>query len=90
MTLKLSFVNAFNVNKAKYLQSRKGLTLSQTTSFGIYQTESVCRQQFLYSCKYSKILQRGRNCSLRAISSCPTVMSNGFYWSNVKTRACSG
>ena len=45
--------------------------------------------------KMAKVLQKGRkrcwkrrNCSLRAISPCPTVFSKDFNYRHVKTRAC--
>ena len=54
------------------------LTLSQTTNFGLFQTERVCRRQFQILRKWQKVIQTGRkhcgkrrNCSLRAISPFP-------------------
>ena len=39
--------NAFNLGESNFLSDGKGLTLSQTTNFRLFQTETVCRQQFL-------------------------------------------
>ena len=71
------------------------LTLSQTTSFRVFQIERVCRQQFLSW--WQKVFQmdrkhcgKRRNCSLRAISPFPTVFSKGLYCRHVKTRASLG
>ena len=73
------------------------LTLSQTTNFSLFQTEIVCRRQFLILWKWKKVLQKvrkhcgkRRNCSLRAISPFPTVFSKALYCRHVKTRACLG
>ena len=73
------------------------LTLSQTTNFGLFQTQRVCRQQFQVWQRWSKVLQMGRkycekrrNCSLRAISPFPKVFSKDLFFRNVKTRACLG
>ena len=68
------------------------LTLSQTTNFGLFQTERVCRQQFQIWWKWQKDFQKGwkhcgkrKNCSLRAISPFPTVFSKDFYRRHLKT-----
>ena len=73
------------------------LTLSQTTNFGLFQTERFCRLQFQVRSKWQNIFQMGkkqrgkrRNCSLWAISPFPTVFSKDFYHRYVKTRACLG
>ena len=73
------------------------LTLSQTTNFRRSSTERACRRQIQICLKRQKVLQIGRkhcekrrNCSLRAISSFPTVFSKDFYCRHVKTRACLG
>ena len=67
------------------------LTLSQTTNFRLFQTETVCRRQFQIWRKWQKVIQTGtkhygkrRNCSLRAISPFPTVFSNGLFPRGVK------
>ena len=71
------------------------LTLSQTTYYRLFQTQRVCRRQFQNGWKWKKVLQAGRkhcgkrrNCSLRAISPFPTVVSKGLYCRHVKTRPC--
>ena len=73
------------------------LTLSQTTNFGLFQTQNVCRRQFQIWWKWQKVLEMGRkhcgkrrNCSLRAISPFPAVFSKDLYWEHVKRRACLG
>ena len=37
------------------------LTLSQTTNFGLFQIERVCRRQFQIGWKWQKVLQRVEN-----------------------------
>ena len=83
--LKLSCANSFNLDQSKILLSGNGLTLSQTTNYRLYQTERVCRRQFQVSCKWQTVPQTGRkhcrkrrNCSLRAISSFPSVFKRLF------------
>ena len=57
------------------------LTHNQTTNFGLFKTERVCRRQFqIWRKWWKKIIQSGRktrgkrrNCSLRAIYPFPTV-----------------
>ena len=56
------------------------------TNFRLFQTERVCRWQIQIWWKWNKVIQMGRkhcgkrrNCSLRAISSFPTVFSKGFF-----------
>ena len=56
-------------------KAAKGLFLSQTTNFRLFQTERVCRWQFHIRWKCKDVVQIGRkhcwkkrNCSLRAIS----------------------
>ena len=73
------------------------LTLSQTTNFELCQTERYCRRQFQLGWKWQKVHQTGRkhcgkrrNCSLRAISPFPSVISKGLYCRHVKTRDCLG
>ena len=75
----------------------KGLTLSQTTNFSLFQIKRVCRRQFWIWWKWQKVIQmvrkhwgKRRNCSLRAISPFSTVFSKGFYCRHVKTGACLG
>ena len=58
----------------------KGLTHYQTTNFGLFQTERVCRWQFQIWWKWKKVIQpsrkhcgKRRNCSWRAISPFPSV-----------------
>ena len=73
------------------------LTLSKTTNSRLFQTETVCRRQFLISCKYQKVLQTGRkhcgkrsNCSLRAISPFPTVFKKKVYYVHEKIKKKGG
>ena len=73
------------------------LTLSQTTNFGLFQTQTACRRQFHICSKWRRSLLTGRkhcgkrrNCSSRAISPFPTVFSKDLYCRHVKTRACLG
>ena len=73
------------------------LTLSQTTNFGLFQIERLCRRQFQITWKLQKVLLKGRkhcgkrrNWSLRAISPFPSVFSKDLYCRRVKTRACLG
>ena len=72
-------------------------TLSQTTNFRLSQTQRVCRRRFQIRLKWQKVFQIGRkpcgkrrNCSLRAISTFPTVFSKDLSCKHVKTRACLG
>ena len=44
--LNLSSANAFNLVTSEILSFGKGLTLSKTTNFRLFQTERVCRLQF--------------------------------------------
>ena len=69
----------------------------QTTDFGLFQNERVCKQQFQVSRKWKKVIQTGRkhcgkrrNCSLRAISPCPTVFSKGLFPRGIKRCHCVG
>ena len=71
------------------------LTLSKTTNFRLFQTQRVCRWQFRIWWKWGKVLQnwgkhcgKRRNCSLRAISTFPTVFSKDLYCRHIKTRTC--
>ena len=65
------------------LSSALQLYLSQTTNFGLFHTQRVCRRQFFLfhfkGRKFSKVgtkhCGKRRNCSLRAISPVPTVFS---------------
>ena len=74
------------------------LTLSQMTDFGLFQTEKVCRQQFLvfdengrkFSRSAEKHCGKRRNCSYKAISPFSTVFLKNFYCRYVKTRARLG
>ena len=75
----------------------KPLTLCQRTNFRLFHTERVCRRQFQIWQKWQKVLQMGwkhcgkrRNCSLRAISSFPTVFLKDLYCRHLKTRVCLG
>ena len=75
----------------------KGLTLSQTTNFRLFQTQRVCKRQFQIWRKWQKVIQMGRkhcgkrrNCSFRAISPFPTVFSNGLFPRGVKRSHCAG
>ena len=72
------------------------MTISQTTNFRLFQTESACRRHLYILC-IRWILQIGRKhcgkrkkCSLRAISPFPTVFSKELYYRRVKTRVCLG
>ena len=47
------------MHQNEYLWS-KGLTLSQTTNFRLFQTERVCRRQFEISYKWRNVLKRCR------------------------------
>ena len=66
-------------------------------NFVLFQTERVCRWQFHIWKKWQKVLQmnrkhcgKRRNCSLRAISSFPTVFLKDLYCWHEKTRVCLG
>ena len=80
-----------------FLPFSSDLTLSQTTNFRLFKTERVCRRQFQIWRKWHKVIQTGRkhcgtkrNCSLRAISPCPTVFSKGLFPRDVKRCHCEG
>ena len=73
------------------------LTHYQMTSFGLFQTERVCRRQFQIWRKWQKVILTGRkhcgkrrNCSLRAISPFPTVFSKALFPWGVKRCHCVG
>ena len=73
------------------------LTLSQTTNFRLFRTQSFCRWQIQIWCKWHKVFQivrkhygKRRICSLWAISTFSTVFSKDLYWRHVKTGACLG
>ena len=62
------------------LQYEENLTLSDTTKYGLFQSERVPRRQFQIWWKWQKVLQTGRkhcgkriNCSLQAIYPFPSV-----------------
>ena len=70
----------FQFLRVKSLLFRKGLTLSQTTNFRLFQLERDSRRQFQILYKWQKVAKTGRkhcgkrrNCSLRAISPFPSV-----------------
>ena len=74
-----------------YRMQEACLTHYQTTNFRLFQTERVCRRQFQIRRKWQKVIQTGRkhcgkrrNCSLRAISPCPTQFSKGLFPRGVK------
>ena len=78
-------------------KDRNFLTPSKMTTFKLFQTQRVCRQKFQIWWKWQKVFKAGgkncgksRNCSLRAISTFPTVFSKDLYSRHVKTRACLG
>ena len=80
-----------------FINQSQVLALSQTTNFGLFQTERVCRRQFQIRGDCQKVLQmsrkhcgKQRNCSLRAISPFSTVFSKDLNCRHVKTRACLG
>ena len=57
------FGRVYNLSYGKGLKlvmCCKTLTLSQTTNFGLFQTERVCRRQFQTRQTWHKVLQRGR------------------------------
>ena len=73
------------------------LTHYQTTNFRLFQIERDCRRQFQIWRKWKKVIQTGRkhcgkrrNCSLQAISACPTVFSKGLFPRGVKRCHCVG
>ena len=73
------------------------LTLSQTSNFGLFQTERVCRWQFQIWWKWQKVIKmsrkhcgKRRNCLLQAISPFPTVFSNDLCCRHVKARVFFG
>ena len=73
------------------------LTHYQTTNFRLFQIERDCRRQFQIWRKWRKVIQTGRkhcgkrrNCSLQAISPCPTVFSKGLFPRGVKRCHCVG
>ena len=68
----------------------------QTTNFRLFQTKKVCKQ-FQILRKWQKVIQTGRkhcgkrgNCSLRAISTFPTVFSKGLFPRGAKMCHCVG
>ena len=82
VTTKVSII----VESATKLLISPNITHYQMTNFRLFQTESICRQQFHIRLKWEKAIQTGRkhcgkrrNCSLRAISPCPTVFSKGLF-----------
>ena len=52
--------NRVGLANQKFCYFPKPLTLSQTTDFGLFQIQSVCRQQFQILRKSQKFLQTGR------------------------------
>ena len=77
------------------LFNNNSFILSQTINNRLFQTERLKTISNLM--KIAEVLQKDRkhcgtrrNCSLRAISLCPTVFSKGLYCRQVKTRACLG
>ena len=77
---------------------RKGLTLSQTTNFGLFQTQRVCRRKFFKfdenGGKFSKSVEntvgnREIACYEKFFPF-PTVFSKDSKCRHVKTRACLG
>ena len=72
----------FQFGQVSNLLFCKRLILSQRTNFRLFQTDSVCRQQFWIWRKWQKVLKmdwkhcgKRRNCSLWAISPFPTGFS---------------
>ena len=71
----------------RHLLLRKDeLTLCKRINFRLFKTERVCRRQFYMSCKWQKLLQKGRkysgerrNCLLCAISPFTKVFSEDLY-----------
>ena len=68
----------------------------QTTNFRLFQTKKVCKQ-FQILRKWQKVIQtrrkhcgKRRNCSLRAISTFPTVFSKGLFPRGAKRCHCVG
>ena len=73
------------------------LTHYQTTNFGFFQTDRVCRQQFQIRRKWQQDIQTRRkhcgmrrNCSLRTISPFLTVFSKVLFPRGVKRCHCVG
>ena len=71
------------------------LTHYQTTNFRLFQTETVCRRQFLIWQKWQKVIQTGRkhcgkrrNCSLQAISPFPSVFKRLVSQGRQKVSLC--
>ena len=84
-TFILLCANALKLVWYKILSFFKELTLSQTTSFRLYQTKRVCIRQFQIWWKWQKVTQvsgkhlwKRRNYLFRAISSFPTEVSKDF------------
>ena len=92
------FCKCYQTQESFISTGRRDLSFSQTTNFGLFQTERVCRlHNFRFdrnmaesSPDRSKICGKRRNCSLRAISPFPTVFSKDLYCTQVKSRACLG
>ena len=55
-TLKMSSANTFNLDKLKILSPGKALTISQTTSFWRFQTQTICRRQYQILWKWHQVL----------------------------------
>ena len=89
--------NSARIQNKTTESSACSLILSQTTNFGLFRTERVCRRPFQIWWKWLKVHQscrthweKRRNCSLLAISPFPTEFSKDLYCRHVKTRACLG
>ena len=96
--LEIVVCKLFQFGRVQNLSFGKGLnpiTLSQTTNFRRFQSEGVCRWQFQISCKWRKIVEKGRkpcwkkrNYLIQTISPVPSVFLQDLYCRHIKTRAC--
>ena len=75
----------------------KNLTLSQTTILGSSKLKEIADDNFKFDGNGRKVLQTGRkhrgkvrNCSSRAISPFPAVLSKDVNFRHIKTWACLG
>ena len=60
MHFEMSYVICFSLDQSKILSSGNGLTLSQTTNFRHFQTERLCRRQFLNLMKMAESSPSGQ------------------------------
>ena len=60
MNFKMLFAICFNFDQSEILQSGYGLTLSQTANLRLFETDGVCRGEFLIWWKWQKVLLMGR------------------------------